>query len=51
MLDNQDDAYLEAGGTVKKTKRMATHDSRCMTMHYDRTGDEITFNDPERIAA
>jgi site-specific recombinase XerD len=43
-------AYLEAGGTLEKAQVMAGHESPRTTKLYDRTGDEITFDEVERIA-
>ena len=41
-------AYLEAGGTLEKAQEMAAHESP-RTKLYDRTGDEITLDEVERI--
>jgi site-specific recombinase XerD len=41
-------AYLEAGGTQEQA--MAAHESPRTTKLYDRTGDEITLDEVERIA-
>jgi integrase len=43
-------AYLEAGGTLKNAQLMAAHESPRTTKLYDRTGDEITLDEVERIA-
>jgi integrase/recombinase XerD len=43
-------AYLEAGGTLENAQAMAAHDSPRTTKLYDRTGDEITLDEVERIA-
>jgi integrase len=43
-------AYLEAGGTLKNAQAMAAHQSPRTTKLYDRTGDEITLDEVERIA-
>jgi integrase/recombinase XerD len=43
-------AYLEAGGTLEKAQDMAAHESPRTTKLYDRTGDEITLDEVERIA-
>ncbi len=43
-------AYLEAGGTLEKAQAMAAHESPRTTKLYDRTGDEITLDEVERIA-
>jgi len=42
-------AYLEAGGTLENAQAMAAHDSPRTTKLYDRTGDEITLDEVERI--
>jgi integrase len=42
-------AYLEAGGTLENAQAMAAHESRRTTKLYDRTGDEITLDEVERI--
>jgi site-specific recombinase XerD len=42
-------AYLEAGGTLEKAQAMAAHESPRTTKLYDRTGDEITLDEIERI--
>jgi integrase len=43
-------AYLEAGGTLENAQQMAAHESPRTTKLYDRTGDEITLDEVERIA-
>ena len=43
-------AYLEAGGTLENAQAMAAHESSRTTKLYDRTGDEITLDEVERIA-
>ena len=43
-------AYLEAGGTLENARAMAAHESPLTTKLYDRTGDEITLDEVERIA-
>jgi integrase len=43
-------AYLEAGGTLENAEIMAAHESPRTTKLYDRTGDEITLDEVERIA-
>jgi len=40
-------AYLEAGGTLENA--LAAHESPRTTKLYDRTGDEITLDEVERI--
>ena len=42
-------AYLEAGGTLENAQAMAAHESPRTTKLYDRTGDEITLDEIERI--
>jgi hypothetical protein len=43
-------AYLEAGGTLENAQSMAAHESPRTAKLYDRTGDEITLDEVERIA-
>jgi integrase len=43
-------AYLEAGGTLENAQAMAAHESPRTTKLYDRSGDEITLEEAERIA-
>jgi integrase/recombinase XerD len=43
-------AYLNAGGTLEKAQAMAAHESPRTTKLYDRTGDEITLDEVERIS-
>jgi len=42
-------AYLESGGTLENAQAMAAHESPRTTKLYDRTGDEITLDEVERI--
>jgi integrase len=42
-------AYLEAGGTLENAQAIAAHESPRTTKLYDRTGDEITLDEVERI--
>lgn len=42
-------AYLEAGGSLENAQAMAAHESPRTTKLYDRTGDEITLEEVERI--
>ena len=42
-------AYIAGGGTVDKAKQMAAHASTKTTELYNRTGDEITLDEVERI--
>lgn len=43
-------AYLENGGTVEKAQAIAAHESPRTTRLYDRTSDELTLDEIERIA-
>ncbi len=43
-------AYLENGGTIENAQAIAAHESPRTTKLYDRTSDEITLNEVERIA-
>jgi integrase/recombinase XerD len=43
-------AYLEGGGTLENAQLMAAHGSPRTTKLYDRTCDEITLDEVERIA-
>jgi integrase/recombinase XerD len=42
-------AYLENGGTIENAQAIAAHESPRTTKLYDRTGDEISLNEVERI--
>jgi integrase len=42
--------YLENGGTLEHAQAMVAHESPRTTNLYDRTGDEITLDEVERIA-
>jgi site-specific recombinase XerD len=42
-------AYMEAGGTLENAQAMAAHESPRTTKLYDRSGDEITLDEVERI--
>ncbi len=42
--------YLEHGGTLEKAQQMAAHESPKTTKLYDRTDDQITLDEVERIA-
>jgi hypothetical protein len=46
---NASSAYLEAGGTLENAQAMAAQESPRTTKLYDRTGDEITLDEVERI--
>jgi site-specific recombinase XerD len=43
-------AYLENGGTIEKAQAIANHESPRTTKLYDRTNDELTLDEIERIA-
>ena len=43
-------AYLENGGTIENAQAIAAHESPRTTKLYDRTRDEITLDEVERIA-
>lgn len=43
-------AYLENGGTIENAQAIAGHESPRTTKLYDRTSDEITLDEVERIA-
>jgi hypothetical protein len=42
-------AYLQGSGTLENAQLMAAHESPRTTKLYDRTGDEITLDEVERI--
>jgi integrase len=42
-------AYLENGGTIENAQAIAAHQSPMTTKLYDRTGDDITLDEIERI--
>jgi integrase len=42
-------AYEEAGGTIEKAQQIAAHESPKTTKLYDRTNDQITLDEIERI--
>jgi hypothetical protein len=42
-------AYLSNGGTIEKAQQIAAHESPRTTKLYDRTSDEITLDEVERI--
>ena len=42
-------AYLGNGGALEHAQSMAAHESPRTTKLYDRTGDEITLDEVERI--
>jgi len=43
-------AYLENGGTIENAQKIAAHESPRTTKLYDRTNDELTLDEIERIA-
>jgi site-specific recombinase XerD len=43
-------AYLKNGGTLERAAAMANHASTRRTQLYDRSGDEITLDEVERVA-
>ncbi|MBS1790003.1 MAG: tyrosine-type recombinase/integrase [Acidobacteria bacterium] len=43
--------YLESGGTLEKAQAIANHESARTTKLYDRTGDQISLDEIERIPA
>jgi site-specific recombinase XerD len=43
-------AYLENGGTIEKAQAIAAHESPRTTKLYDRTSDEITLDEIEKIS-
>jgi integrase len=43
-------AYLENGGRIEKAQQIAAHESPRTTKLYDRTNDELTLDEIERIA-
>ncbi len=43
-------AYLQNGGTLEHAQQIAAHESPRTTKLYDRTTDEITLDEIERIA-
>ena len=43
-------AYLDAGGTIENAQAIAAHESPRTTKLYDRTSDEFTLDEIERIA-
>jgi integrase len=42
-------AYLQNGGTIEKAQQVAAHESPKTTKLYDRTNDEVTLDEIERI--
>ena len=42
-------AYLENGGTIEHAQQIANHESPETTKLYDRTSDQITLDEIERI--
>ena len=42
-------AYLKNGGTIEHAEQIANHESSKTTKLYDRTNDQITIDEVERI--
>jgi integrase len=42
-------AYLKNGGTIEKAQQIAAHESPRTTKLYDRTQDQLTLDEIERI--
>ncbi len=42
-------AYMENGGTLEKAQVIAAHESPRTTKLYDRTSDQVTLDEVERI--
>ena len=42
-------AYLQSGGTLEKAQQIAAHESARTTKLYDRTQDQISLDEVERI--
>ena len=42
--------YIQNGGTLEKAQEIAAHASTKTTKLYDRTKDEVTLDESERIA-
>ena len=42
--------YLENGGTLETARKIAAHESPRTTKLYDRTNDQLTLDEIERIA-
>jgi len=43
-------SYLENGGTLERAQQMAAQESARTTKLYDRTHDQVTLDEVERIA-
>ena len=43
-------AYLENGGSIEHAQQIANHESPKTTKLYDRTSDQITLDEVERIS-
>ena len=41
--------YLQNGGTIEKAQQIAAHESRRTTKLYDRTSDQLTLDEIEKI--
>ena len=42
--------HISNGGTIEKAQQIAAHESPTTTSLYDRTNDEITLDEIERVA-
>lgn len=42
-------AYLDNGGTLEHAQRIAAHESARTTKLYDRTGDEVSLDEIEKV--
>ena len=42
-------AYLDNGGTIEKAQKIAAHESPRTTKLYDRTSDQLTLDEIEKI--
>ena len=42
-------AYLENGGTIEKAQQIAGHESPRTTKLYDRTNDQVSLDEIERV--
>jgi integrase/recombinase XerD len=47
--ERQGSPLLDGGGSLEDAQAMAAHESPRTTKLYDRTGDEITLDEVERI--
>jgi len=42
--------YLENNGTLETAQKIAAHESPCTTKLYDRTDDQLTLDEIEKIS-